>query len=305
MQEVKAVVSWRGVVVNERRLPGRPRPSVSAAHPGRNPAVAAVPAASASTSCASCSRGWRPVSGDETETVEKIRHLAESIDDSAWCGIANTIRDPILALLDLGGEHFAEHAAGATCAPETTHGWVAAPCRSTCPSTVDCAGYIFQALEEHPHLATTIVKRDNPLPAIIGRTCPHPCEDNCTLAPTGASDGHQQHQALVRRPGRRPGRRPLRVGLPGRAGRGRRERPRSGGGRRRRRADRRGPARGERAGHRAGEPAPVGRARQRWRALRMPRRRGAAAPARRWPSSAPGRPGSPPATTWPAAATNR
>mgnify|MGYP000744818568 CR=1 FL=1 len=27
--------------------------------------------------------------------------------------------------------------------------------------------------------------RDNPLPAIIGRTCPHPCEQNCTLAPTG------------------------------------------------------------------------------------------------------------------------
>ena len=117
--------------------------------------------------------------------VAKIRHLAESIEDSAWCGIANTIRDPILALLDLGEEHFAAHAAGATCEPATTHGWVTAPCRSTCPSTVDCASYIFQALEEHPHLATTIVKRDNPLPAIIGRTCPHPCETNCTLAPTG------------------------------------------------------------------------------------------------------------------------
>jgi NADPH-dependent glutamate synthase beta subunit-like oxidoreductase len=85
----------------------------------------------------------------------------------------------------MGGEHFAEHAAGNTCASESTHGWIAAPCRSTCPSTVDCAGYIFQALEEHPYLATTIVKHDNPLPAIIGRTCPHPCEDNCTLAKTG------------------------------------------------------------------------------------------------------------------------
>jgi len=118
-------------------------------------------------------------------TIEKIRYLAESIEDSAWCGIANTIRDPILALLDLGAEHFAAHAAGQTCEPVAAHGWVAAPCRSTCPSTVDCASYIFQALEEHPHLATTIVKRDNPLPAIIGRTCPHPCETNCTLAQAG------------------------------------------------------------------------------------------------------------------------
>jgi NADPH-dependent glutamate synthase beta subunit-like oxidoreductase len=124
----------------------------------------------------------KPAPGD---IVGKIRYLAESIEDSAWCGIANTIRDPILALLDLGEEHFAAHAAGQTCEPATTHGWVTAPCRSTCPSTVDCAAYIFHALEEHPHLATTIVKRDNPLPAIIGRTCPHPCEGNCTLAPSG------------------------------------------------------------------------------------------------------------------------
>ncbi|HLA80960.1 MAG TPA: FAD-dependent oxidoreductase, partial [Thermoleophilia bacterium] len=121
--------------------------------------------------------------GDDT-TGAKLRDLAESIDDSAWCGVGNTIRDPILAILELGGEHFAEHAAGSTCAPGKTHGWVTAPCRSTCPSTLDIPWYIFQTLEEHPHLATAIIKRDNPLPAIIGRTCPHPCEWNCTLAPT-------------------------------------------------------------------------------------------------------------------------
>jgi NADPH-dependent glutamate synthase beta subunit-like oxidoreductase len=119
------------------------------------------------------------------DILTKIRDLAESIEDSAWCGVANTIKEPILALLDLGAEHFAAHAAGQTCEPQTTHGWMTAPCRSTCPSTVDCAAYIFQSLEEHANLATTIVKRDNPLPAIIGRTCPHPCESNCTLAPSG------------------------------------------------------------------------------------------------------------------------
>jgi len=118
-------------------------------------------------------------------TVSKIRSLVESIQESAWCGIANTIRDPIIALLDLGEEHFAEHARGRVCDTVETVGWVTAPCRATCPSNVDCASYIFQALEEHPHLATAIVKRDNPLPAIIGRACPHPCETKCSLAPTG------------------------------------------------------------------------------------------------------------------------
>lgn len=183
MADIKAVVSWRGVVVQGEvclvdvalqylRL-------IQEESCGR---------------CGPCRIGVDVMrelfeklaagQGDDT-TVDSLRHLAESIEDSAWCGVANTIKDPILAILELGAEHFALHAAGATCPSATTHGWVTAPCRSTCPSTVDCAGYIFQALEEHPHLGTAIVKRDNPLPAIIGRTCPHPCEKNCTLAATG------------------------------------------------------------------------------------------------------------------------
>jgi NADPH-dependent glutamate synthase beta subunit-like oxidoreductase len=187
MEQIKAVVSWRGVVVSGDvclvDLALRYIRLIQEESCGR---------------CGPCRIGidimrelleklaaGETGEGDPETTVAKIRRLAESIEDSAWCGIANTIRDPILAILDLGEGHFAAHAAGATCDPETTHGWVAAPCRSTCPSTVDCASYIFQALEEHPHLASTIVKRDNPLPAIIGRTCPHPCEANCTLAPSG------------------------------------------------------------------------------------------------------------------------
>jgi NADPH-dependent glutamate synthase beta subunit-like oxidoreductase len=122
---------------------------------------------------------------DPETTVAKIRRLAEAIGESAWCGVANTIKEPIVGLLEVGAEHFAAHAGGLTCEPQTTHGWVTAPCRSTCPSTLDIPAYIFQGLEEHPHLATTVIKRDNPLPGIIGRTCPHPCEKNCSLAPTG------------------------------------------------------------------------------------------------------------------------
>lgn len=187
MAEVKAVVSWRGVVVKDNVcLVGLARSYLKLIQEescGR---------------CGPCRIGVdvlrelleKLVAGETGEwgpegTVERIRDLAENIRDSAWCGIANTIADPILALLEVGIDHFLAHAHGTTCEACSTHGWVTAPCRSTCPSTVDCPAYIFQALEEHPHLATSIVKRDNPLPAIIGRTCPHPCEANCTLAPTG------------------------------------------------------------------------------------------------------------------------
>lgn len=113
--------------------------------------------------------------------VDELGRLAESIEETAWCGVANTVRDAFLGLLQLGAEDFARHAAGATCPPERTTGWLAAPCRSTCPGGVDCPSYIFQVSERMPHLATAVVRQDNPLAGVIGRTCPHPCEGNCTL----------------------------------------------------------------------------------------------------------------------------
>lgn len=113
--------------------------------------------------------------------LDHLRTLAENVEESAWCGVANTIRDPMLGLLELGAEDFARHARGETCPPITTAAWMAAPCRSTCPAGIDCPTYLFQAGEYMPHLATATVRRDNPLPGIIGRTCPHPCETNCTL----------------------------------------------------------------------------------------------------------------------------
>ena len=183
LAEVKAVVSWRGVIVDSEVCPV-------------NLALAYVDLIQVESCgrCTPCRAGTglmqeflrRLAKGEGTvEDIANVRDMAQQIEESAWCGIANTIRDAILGLLELGEDHFLEHTRGTTCPESKTQGWMTAPCRSTCPSTVDCPSYLFQGGEEHPHLGTTIVKRDNPLPAIIGRTCPHPCESNCTLNPIG------------------------------------------------------------------------------------------------------------------------
>jgi NADPH-dependent glutamate synthase beta subunit-like oxidoreductase len=187
MQDIKGVVSWRGAYLTDEACPVE--------------MALAYLRLLQQESCGRCGpcrigvdilieqidllvKGKAQTVGGE-DPVARIRRLAESIDESAWCGIGNTIGPPLVALLDLAPEHFQAHAEGQTCEPSTKHGWVTAPCRSTCPSTLDIPWYIFHGLEEHPHLATRIIKRDNPLPAIIGRTCPHPCESNCSLAPIG------------------------------------------------------------------------------------------------------------------------
>ncbi len=183
MADIKAVVSWRGAILDPAVCP------VSLAR-----AYVALVQQESCGRCSPCRVGTQVIQRilvrleqgkGRKRDLDHLRLLAEGVDEAAWCGIADTIRDPLVALLDLGAEHFAAHLEGLVCPEPSTLGWVTAPCRSTCPSTVDCPSYIFQAMEEHAHLATEIVKRDNPLPAVIGRTCHHPCESNCTLVDTG------------------------------------------------------------------------------------------------------------------------
>lgn len=183
LKDVRAVVSWRGVVA---------QPDVCFVSLGL--AYLDLVQRESCGRCSPCRIGTdlmrrvlrQLAEGRGTEDdLRLLRDLAAQVDEAAWCGIANTVRDPMLGLLEAGAEHFAAHVAGRTCAPERTFGWVTAPCRSTCPSTVDCPSYLFQAMEEHTQIATEIVKADNPLPATIGRTCHHPCETNCTLVQVG------------------------------------------------------------------------------------------------------------------------
>jgi len=63
-----------------------------------------------------------------------------------------------------------------------------APCMGSCPSGADIRGWlttIAQAeaygrrSEEAYRIAWEKITEQNPFPAICGRVCPHPCEDNC------------------------------------------------------------------------------------------------------------------------------
>lgn len=52
-------------------------------------------------------------------------------------------------------------------------------CRDACPLHMNVPGYIYHAKEGDYTRAYEIVRETNPLPAICGRVCYHPCEDAC------------------------------------------------------------------------------------------------------------------------------
>ncbi len=53
------------------------------------------------------------------------------------------------------------------------------PCAKACPAHTDCQGYVGLIAEGRYEEALKLIKEKIPLPASIGRVCPHPCEQEC------------------------------------------------------------------------------------------------------------------------------
>lgn len=53
------------------------------------------------------------------------------------------------------------------------------PCQTACPAGIDIAGYIDLIAQRKYVEATALIKEMLPLPGILGRVCPRPCEDPC------------------------------------------------------------------------------------------------------------------------------
>ena len=54
-----------------------------------------------------------------------------------------------------------------------------APCQLACPANTDCQGYVGLIANGEFKEALKLIKTKIPLPASIGRVCPHPCEKAC------------------------------------------------------------------------------------------------------------------------------
>jgi len=54
-----------------------------------------------------------------------------------------------------------------------------APCRMTCPAGQNVQGYVQMVKEGKYKEALEIIMEDHPFPGVLGRICPHECEDAC------------------------------------------------------------------------------------------------------------------------------
>ncbi|MEJ5348978.1 MAG: NAD(P)-binding protein [Desulfosoma sp.] len=54
-----------------------------------------------------------------------------------------------------------------------------APCKAACPAGISVQGYIALIAQGRYQEALDLIRKDNPLPAVCGRVCHHPCETVC------------------------------------------------------------------------------------------------------------------------------
>ena len=61
------------------------------------------------------------------------------------------------------------------------------PCNSACPAGENIQGWLFHAESGDYEAAWRLLSQDNPMPAVMGRVCYHPCEGSCNRAQLDAA----------------------------------------------------------------------------------------------------------------------
>jgi NADPH-dependent glutamate synthase beta subunit-like oxidoreductase len=63
------------------------------------------------------------------------------------------------------------------------------PCNNACPAGENIQGWLYQAESGNYESAWRVLTQDNPLPAVMGRVCYHPCENECNRAQLDSAVG--------------------------------------------------------------------------------------------------------------------
>ena len=114
--------------------------------------------------------------------LAKLRQAVGEFSGIALCGLGITAIKPLADALENFSDEFEAHTNGkAACAPSGGYGEIlTAPCQNACPAGVRIPDFIGLLADGKVDEAVDVFKATNPFPAVIGRVCPHPCQDVCT-----------------------------------------------------------------------------------------------------------------------------
>lgn len=138
--------------------------------------------------CVACRLGTRRMleileritSGKGVEgDIERLEELGRIIQKTAMCGLGQTAPNPVLSTIKYFREEYEEHIRYKYCRAGVCSELFISPCENACPANVNIPGYLALIASGRFIDAYDLIRQENPLPAICGRICTHPCENKC------------------------------------------------------------------------------------------------------------------------------
>jgi NADH-quinone oxidoreductase subunit F len=111
--------------------------------------------------------------------IELLEELGSTIRDTAMCGLGQTAPNPVLSTIKYFREEYEEHIKYKHCRAGVCSDLFISPCENSCPANVNIPGYISLVASGRFIDAYNLIRQENPLPAVCGRICTHPCENRC------------------------------------------------------------------------------------------------------------------------------
>ena len=111
--------------------------------------------------------------------VELLIELAETIKDTALCGLGQTAPNPVLSTIKNFREEYEQHIKHNYCKAGVCGDLFISPCENACPAHINVPGYVALIAAGRPIDAYNLIRQENPLPSVCGRICTHPCETKC------------------------------------------------------------------------------------------------------------------------------
>jgi len=120
----------------------------------------------------------------QIEDLERMQELGTMMQRMSLCGLGQSAPNPVLSTLRFFRKEYEEHIIDKRCKAGVCTALFTAPCENACPCNVDAAGYVQLAAEGRFLDALMLHRERNPLPAICGRVCHHPCMLKCRRGQT-------------------------------------------------------------------------------------------------------------------------
>lgn len=115
----------------------------------------------------------------EAGDIERLEELGRNIQASALCGLGQTAPNPALSTIKYFRSEYEAHIHRKECPAVVCKDLVYPPCQYACPIDTEASVYIAYTAAGKYREAFEIIRKDNPLPAVVGRVCHHPCENRC------------------------------------------------------------------------------------------------------------------------------